>query len=492
MEIVVLMGMVGFVLLVTCANVANLLGAPSPTSAMQYARAPKPRGRFSQNLIPPPSRRSQPRDRLLGIGSSSPPPLQKLRFSAAPDAPILAFAAGVSLLSSVVFGLAPALQASRASLVQTLRTQADSLAGSRGALRLPASSRPSPSRSLLVGAGLFARSLHNLRRLDPGFDPRPVVPSRSSPPAPATRPRDAAPGGRLQRDLAALPGVVSATAAEISILTNSVSSSSSSSRATPGPDERVAAQLNYVAPDFFRTLQIPLLRGRAIDERDGEGAPRVAVVNESLAKRYFGPGEAVGKRFGFGRRGNPAEIEVVGIVRDGRHSSLRDEVPLMAYVPHAQTTDRTGGATFYLRASGDPAALASAAREAVRRADPALPVNDVATMAAVVDDSILLDRLSAWLSAAFGLLATALAASACTPSPASSWRGAPRDRAAGGARGDVRSVLALVLRDVLRRRSSGSPSACRWPSPSGSSSRHGSSACARPIPPPSRRPRSRC
>ena len=177
----------------------------------------------------------------------------------------------------------------------------------------------------------------------------------------------------------------------------------------------------------------------------------MAVVNESLAKRYFGPGDPVGRRFGFGRRGNPAEIEVVGIVRDGRHASLREGVPLMAYLPHAQHTDNTGGATFYVRAAGDPAALGTAAREAVRRVDPALPVNDVATMAAVVDESLLLDRLSSWLSAAFGLLATVLAAVGLYA--VTSFSVARRTREIGlrmalGA--DVRSVLALVLQDVLK------------------------------------------
>ena len=467
-ELVVLMGMVGLVLLVACANVANLLGARALSRQREIAvrlAIGASRGRLVGQLLA---------EGLVlavlggvaglaiswwGTGAllaALPLGSGAHGFTTAPDARVLAFTLGVALLSSLLFGLAPALQASRTSLVQALRDEAGSLAGARrSALRLRrglVAAEVALSLLLLVGAGLFARSLHNLRRLDPGFDPRPLLtfsvePARAGYSTEETQRLVA----RLQEELAALPGVVSATAAENAILTNSVSTSTITVQGyTPAPDERVAAELNFVAPGFFETLQVPVLRGRAIDERDGAGAPHVAVVNESLAKRFFGPGDAVGRRFGFGRRGNPAEIEVVGVVRDGRHASLRDGVPLMAYVPHAQHTDDTGGVTFYLRAAGDPAAQGGAAREAVRRVDPALPVNDVATMSAVVDESLLLDRLSSWLSAAFGLLATALAAIGLYA--VTSFSVARRTREIGlrmalGA--DVGSVLGLVLRDVL-------------------------------------------
>jgi predicted permease len=466
-ELVVLMGMVGLVLLVACANVANLLGARALSRQREMAvrlALGASRGRLVGQLLAEGLVLAALGGAVglvtsywatgallaalpLGSGSHG--------FSAVPDARVLAFTLGVSVLSSLLFGLAPALQASRASLVQALRDEAGSLAGAKGALRLRrglVAAEVALSLLLLVGAGLFARSLRNLRQLDPGFDPRPLL-TFSVEPARAGYSTEETQRlvGRLRDELAALPGVLSATAAENAVLTNSVSSFTIAVQGyTPGPDERVAAQLNFVAPGFFETLKVGVLLGRAIDARDGAGAPRVAVVNESLAKRFFGPGDAVGRRFGFGRRGNPGEIEIVGVVRDGRHASLRDGVPLMAYVPHAQYTDSTGGATFYLRASGDPAALGGAAREAVRRVDPALPVNDVATMAAVVDESLLLDRLSSWLSAVFGLVATALAAIGLYA--VTSFTVARRTREIGlrmalGA--DVRSVLALVRRDVV-------------------------------------------
>jgi predicted permease len=466
-ELVVLMGMVGLVLLVACANVANLLGARALSRQREIA-VRLALGATRKRLV----------GQLLAEGlvlavlggavglvtsywatgallGALPLGSRSNGFTAAPDARVLAFTLGVSLLSSLFFGLAPALQASRASLVQALRDEAGSLAGAKGALRLRrglVAAEVALSFLLLVGAGLFAHSLRNLRHLDPGFDPRPLLafsvePARAGYSAEETQHLV----GRLRDELAALPGVLSATAAENGVLTNSVSSFSIAVQGyTPGPDERVSAQMNFVASGFFDTLQVPVLRGRAIDARDGAGAPRVAVVNESLARRYFGPGDPVGRRFGFGRHGHPDEIEVVGVVRDGRHASLRDGVPLMAYLPHAQYTDSTGGATFYLRAAGDPAALGGAAREAVRRVDPALPVNDVATMAAVVDESLLLDRLSSGLSAVFGLVATVLAAIGLYA--VTSFTVARRTREIGlrmalGA--DVRSVLGLVLRDVM-------------------------------------------
>jgi len=466
-ELVVLMGMVGLVLLVACANVANLFGARALSRRREIAvrlALGASRSRLVRQLLAEglllavlggaagllaSAWGTGALLAVLPIGSGSQP------FTAAPDARVLVFTLAVSVLSAVLFALAPALQASRASLVQALRDQAGSLAGSGGALRLRralVAAEVALSLLLLVGAGLFARSLQNLRRIDPGFEPRPLL-AFSVEPVRAGYSNEGTQRlvGRLRQELAALPGVLSVTAAENAVLTNSVSSFTISVQGyTPSPDERVATQMNFVAPGFFETMQIPLVRGRAIDERDGAGAPRVAVLSESLARRYFGAGDPVGRRFGFGRHGDAADIEVVGVVRDSRHASLRDGVPLMAYLPHAQSTDTTGGATFYLRAAGDPSSLGPAAREAVRRVDPALPVNDVATMAAVVDESLLLDRLSSWLSAAFGLLATVLAAVGLYA--VTSLGVARRTREIGlrmalGA--DQGSVLALVLRDVL-------------------------------------------
>jgi predicted permease len=467
-ELVVLMGMVGLVLLIACANVANLLGARALSRQREIAvrlALGASRGRLVAQLVAEGLVLASLGGALglalsywttgallaaLPVGSGS------HGMSAAPDLRVLLFTFGVSLLSSLLFGLAPALHASRASLVGTLRDEAGSLAGAKGATRLRRGlvvAEIALSLLLLVGAGLFARSLHNLRRLDPGFDPRPLVtfsvdPARAGYSTEETQRLVA----RLRDELAALSGVRSATAAEISILTNSTSSSSLTVQGyTPDPDERVAAELNFVAPSFFETLGLPVLRGRPLDARDGPDAPRVAVVNESLAKRYFGGEEALGRRFGFGRRGQAGEIEIVGVVRDGRHESLRDGVPLMAYVPHAQYTDRTGGAAFYLKAAGDPGALGSAVRAAVRRVAPALPVNDLRTMASVVDESLFLDRLSSWLSAAFGLLATLLAATGLYAVTAFSVARRTREigvRMALGA--NARAVLGLVLRDVAQ------------------------------------------
>jgi predicted permease len=466
-ELVVLMGMVGLVLLIACANVANLLGARALSRQREIAvrlALGASRGQLARQLLSEGTALA-----LLGgaaglvfaywttgaLLAALPGEPGRHGFTATADARVLAFTLGISLLSSLLFALAPALRSSRASLVETLRDEAGSLAGAQGATRLRRGlvvAEVALSMLLLVGAGLFARSLHGLRRLDPGFDPGPLVtfslqPSRAGYSTGQTQ----ALVSRLCAELAASPGVASATAAEVPLLSQAVSESTIVVAGdVPGQDERVAARLNFVAPGFFSTLQLPVERGRPLETRDGAGAPRVAVISESLAKRYFGDGDPLGRRFGVGR-GDPGEIQVVGVVRDGHHASLREEAPLMAYLPYAQAADDTGGVTFYVKATGNPAALAEVLRAAVRRVDAALPVNDLQTMAAVVDQSLLLDRLSSWLSAAFGMLATLLAATGLYA--VTSFTVARRIREIGvrialGA--DRSAVLALVLRDVLR------------------------------------------
>ena len=177
----------------------------------------------------------------------------------------------------------------------------------------------------------------------------------------------------------------------------------------PGEGENMNPHVNGVGPSFFTTVGMPLVAGREFDARDVAGAQRVAIVNETFARRYFKDGHPIGRRLGWGREQETLPIEIVGVVRDARLDRMREEPERFVFVPSAEQDDLTG-VVFYVRTDGDPAALSTPVRAAVREVDAALPVTDLKAMTTVVDESLFADRIVAGLSAAFGLLATVLAA----------------------------------------------------------------------------------
>jgi predicted permease len=206
---------------------------------------------------------------------------------------------------------------------------------------------------------------------------------------------------------------------------------------------------NYVAPGFFSTLGIPLLAGRDFAPTDLLDAPKVAVVNETFAHYFFKNESPIGRRFGFGRREKSGfDVEIVGVVRDGKSATLREETRRFAYVPFMQE-ESIGGLTFYVRTAVDPASLGDRLRAAVRRVDAGLPVTELKTMRAQIGESLFVERMVAALSAAFGLLATVLAAIGLYGVMSHTVTMRTREiglRVALGA--DRRAVLLLVLRDV--------------------------------------------
>ena len=266
------------------------------------------------------------------------------------------------------------------------------------------------SALLLVGAGLFTRSLANLRTIDPGFRSQGLLtfsytPGRSGYSVPATQQLLE----RVRDRILTLPGVRAASVAQNPLMTESIWQSTVHVEGyTPGEGENMNPRVNGVGPAFFTTVGMPLVAGREFDARDVIGAPRVAIVNETFARRYFKDGKPIGRRLGWGRDREKLPIEIVGVVRDARLDRMREGPERFVFVPSAQQDDLTG-AVFYVRTEGDPAGLADPVRAAARQIDAALPVTDVKTMATVLDESLFTDRIVAGLSAAFGLLATLLA-----------------------------------------------------------------------------------
>ncbi len=424
--LLVLMGMVGLVLLIACANVANLLLARASSRQREMAvrlALGAGRTRLVRQLLVESVVLSiaggvlglvfaaWTGDLLLGAL-----PIEGAArvLTAEPDLRVGLFALGLSLLTGVAFGLAPAFQSTRPALAPTLKSEGGAVIGGAVPFRFRKGlvvAQVALSLLLLIGAGLFARSLMNLRTLDPGFEAERLLAFSVDPSLNGhDLARRLALYKQIQDEIAVEPGVRSISLAREALMTNSEWSSNITVEGYEAKeDEDMNPGFNGVGPGFFSTLGMPLLAGREFDDGDVLERPKVAVVNERFARYFFGDQDPIGRRFGIGAGQVRLDITIVGLVRDGKSSSLREKPHRFVYLPYTQQAN-VGGMTFYVRSAGDPEALGGRLRKVVQRADVSLPVTGLKTMQVQIGESLFVERMVAALSAAFGFLATLLAA----------------------------------------------------------------------------------
>jgi predicted permease len=338
------------------------------------------------------------------------PPGQVLRL----DWSMLAFVLAITSLTGIVFGIAPALRGTRMNISSTLKETSRSVVGSRSLLtKSLLIAQVAISLVLLVGAGLFLRTLHNLRHVDIGFNPQNLLLFRVNP---QLNRYDDARIGTLYRQMmeriGSVPGVQAVAMSQPALLSGSVNSTSIyiHGRAYAAESrERDSNSINrmVVSPTFLEMMGIPIVLGRGLTDRDNQGAPKVVVVNQAAAREFFPNGNPIGQHFGSSLE-TTNQLEVVGVVRDAKYDSVRDAAPPTMYVPVAQA--RFGGAVLEIRTAGSPAGAVAAVREAVRQIDPNLPVLDVSTQLEQIERRFAQEKTFAVAYALFGGVAVALAA----------------------------------------------------------------------------------
>ena len=426
--LVVLMCMVGLVLLIACFNVANLLIAQAMARQKEMAvrlAVGASRGQIVTQLLIESlllSAAGGLAGLFLAIGiirmllSFLPTGGSPLMLSANPDLRILAFNAGLALLTGLLFGLAPALQSMRVDLWSTLKDVVGAIAGGSGSVRLRkilVTAQVAFSFLLLAGAGLFVKTLANLKETNAGFRDIDNLATFQVDPALSGYdiPRIKEFYRRLLQDIQMVPGVKSAAYAMVPVLSGGEWDSSMSVEGHRIKDgEDMQAFMNGISGDYWKTMGVPLLAGRDFDSRDDGKKITVAIVNRKFATHFFGSESPIGRHVGFGEGPKTKlEIEIIGVTEDSLYEGPREGIHRQVFVPFRQA-DYPAGVSFYVRTSLDSKSLFSALRDKVRAIDPAMPIFEMKTLENQLDDTLSTERLIAVLSAAFGVLATLLAA----------------------------------------------------------------------------------
>jgi predicted permease len=421
----VLMALVGVVLLIACANVANL----------QLARATARQKEMAVRLAIGASRWQIVRQLLiesavlalvagvlgLAIGKASLsgmfaafiPVEQHLTISPSLDVRVFLFNLTISLFVGVLFGLAPALQSTKPQLAGTLKDQAGAVVGGTHAAfrKTLVTLQVTLSLLLLIGAGLFVNSLHNLQSLNPGFRTGHLLvfgldPTTNGYNADRTRGLYR----RLYENLESLPGVESVSYGNVPVISGDDWDSSITIEGhDPSQPSHDWAYQNKTSPNYFKTLGVPIKAGRDFTWSDALTTKKVTIINQKLAQEYFKGKDPIGLHIGFGSDpGTKTDLEVIGVTGDFKYSDMSEQIGQQMFQPYAQI-DFALGQFFYLRINGEPQSMFRAIRSEVGKLDANLPIFDMRTMDEQVGRNLVVQRLVASLSAVFGLLATMLA-----------------------------------------------------------------------------------
>ena len=425
--LIMLSAMVGLVLIIACANLAGLLIARGEARQREIAvrlSLGASRARVLRLLLT--------EGFLLAVcgaaaGLVIAPPLLRTMVHSIPKSAGLSglhadlnfnlffFALGISLFSVLIFALFPALRLLRVSVQSQLKDQSNAAsAGAAGAAlrKWLIVTQVILTTVLLAAAGLFTRSLINLRYVHLGFNPDHLVEFSIAPELNGYTPaQEVQLVERLRQNISGLPGVRSVSAAEIPVMADDEASSNITVEGyTTAENENTDTARNLVGPEYFSTMNIPLLAGREFLESDTATSPKVAIINQKLVERYFAGRDPLGQRLMLGASNTrKPDIEIVGVVANSKSDNPRKEIAPFMYLPYTQDP-KMGHVTFYVRTTQDPASAANSLRAALAAVDSALPVYALMTVGERRDESIFTERFMAALCAIMGLLAAVLAA----------------------------------------------------------------------------------
>jgi predicted permease len=423
--LLLLLGVTGFVLLIACANIANLLLARGASRAGEMAvrlSIGAGRGQLVRQLLG--------ESCLLALfGGAGGLLVAQWTLNAIAtllpaeavdtitlriDPQVMLFSGALALGTGVLFGLFPALHSTRPDLISSLKGQSGQPSGARSAARFRtvlATAQIGLSMLLLVSAGLFTRSLANVSRVDLGLNADNIITFAISPSLNGYTPeRSRQLFERVEDEIGALPGVVAVTSSSVPLLAGSNWGNEVAVEGfKAGPDTDSGSRFNETGPGYFATLGIPVLSGRDFTRRDGATTAKVAIVNEAFAKKFNLGRDVVGKRMSRDGRDTPLNIEIIGLVKNAKYSDVKKEIPPLFFKPYRQD-ETIGSINFYVRTGGDPVTVLSSVPKAIARLDPNLPVENLQTLPDQVRRNVFLDRFISVLSASFACLATLLAA----------------------------------------------------------------------------------